>query len=132
MSFRISGEEERDNCRISTKNSELLRFVNYCLKSKIQGLMRSIQQQRGKGVFFQFFTLTGLKGRMPDSKYLQINTDIKENNMSTFITAVFAVIYTLIAIGQFIWAIVVAYRGLVWFLAILTTFLISGNETRTM
>lgn len=36
--------------------------------------------------------------------------------MSTLITAVFAVIYTLIAIGQFIWAIVVAYRGLTWFL----------------
>lgn len=36
--------------------------------------------------------------------------------MSTFVTAVFAVIYTLIAIGQVIWAIVVAYRGLTWLL----------------
>ncbi|HGG2881629.1 MAG: hypothetical protein RSD49_14380 [Hafnia sp.] len=36
--------------------------------------------------------------------------------MSTFITAVFAVIFTLIAIGQFIWTIVVTYRGLTWFL----------------
>ncbi|HGL4102660.1 hypothetical protein [Klebsiella michiganensis] len=36
--------------------------------------------------------------------------------MSTFLAAVFAVIFTLIAIGQFIWAIVVAYRGLTWFL----------------
>ncbi len=52
--------------------------------------------------------------------------------MSTFITAVFAVIYSLIAIGQFIWAKVVAYRGLLWYLPILTTFLISRNETRTM
>nr|QDY98043.1 Hypothetical protein [Leclercia adecarboxylata]QLG00853.1 hypothetical protein [Leclercia adecarboxylata] len=32
--------------------------------------------------------------------------------MSTFITAVF----TLIAIGHFIWATVVAYRGLTWIL----------------
>lgn len=32
--------------------------------------------------------------------------------MSTFVTAVFAVIFTLIAIGQFIWAILVSYRGL--------------------
>jgi hypothetical protein len=69
-----------------------------------------------QGNFFKFFSLTGLKGRMTDNKYLQINTDIKENNMSIFITAVLAVIYTLIAIGQFIWAIVVAYRGLTWFL----------------
>ncbi len=36
--------------------------------------------------------------------------------MSTFITAVFAVIFTLIAIGQFIWAVVIAYRGLTWLL----------------
>ena len=36
--------------------------------------------------------------------------------MSTFVTAVFAVIFTLIAIGQFIWSIVAAYRGLTWFL----------------
>ncbi|MDQ1228501.1 O-antigen/teichoic acid export membrane protein [Pantoea ananatis] len=36
--------------------------------------------------------------------------------MSTLITAVVAVIYTLIAIGHFIWAIVVAYRGLTWLL----------------
>lgn len=36
--------------------------------------------------------------------------------MSTFVTAVFTVIYTLIAIGHFIWAIVAAYRGLTWIL----------------
>jgi len=41
---------------------------------------------------------------------------MKENIMSTFVTAVFAVICTLIALGQFIWAIVVAYRGLTWLL----------------
>ena len=35
--------------------------------------------------------------------------------MSTFIAAVFTVILTLIAIGQFIWAVVRAYRGLTWF-----------------
>ncbi|ATZ30315.1 hypothetical protein DFY35_22965 [Escherichia coli] len=70
----------------------------------------------GAETFFSIFSLTGLKGRMPDNKYQQINTDIKEKTMSTFITAVFAVIYTLIAIGQFIWAIVVTYRGLTWFL----------------
>ena len=34
--------------------------------------------------------------------------------MSTFIAAVFTVILTLIAIGKFIWAVVVAYRGLTW------------------
>ncbi|HIG2119488.1 hypothetical protein ACYA5H_25205, partial [Klebsiella pneumoniae] len=36
--------------------------------------------------------------------------------MSTFIAAVFTVILTLIAIGKFIWAVVVAYRSLTWFL----------------
>ncbi len=36
--------------------------------------------------------------------------------MSTFLAAVFAVIFTLIGIGHFIWTIVVAYRGLTWFL----------------
>ncbi|HDG1683124.1 hypothetical protein ACMWHH_27225 [Klebsiella pneumoniae] len=36
--------------------------------------------------------------------------------MSTFIAAVITVILTLIAIGQFIWAVVRAYRGLTWFL----------------
>lgn len=71
---------------------------------------------RSGKLFSVFFSPLGLKGRMPASKYLQINTDIKENIMSTFITAVFAVIFTLIAIGHFIWAIVAAYRGLTWFL----------------
>ncbi|MFD3241856.1 hypothetical protein ACE2AK_22215 [Rahnella perminowiae] len=37
--------------------------------------------------------------------------------MSTFFAAVFAVIVTLIAIGKFIWTIVVAYRGLKWLLS---------------
>ncbi|HHB8959749.1 hypothetical protein [Klebsiella pneumoniae] len=36
--------------------------------------------------------------------------------MSTFIAAVFTVILTLIAIGKFVWAVVVAYRSLTWFL----------------
>lgn len=36
--------------------------------------------------------------------------------MSIVVTAVFTVIFTLIAIGRFIWAIVAAYRGLTWFL----------------
>lgn len=36
--------------------------------------------------------------------------------MSTFLAAVFAVIFNLIGIGHFIWTIVVAYRGLTWFL----------------
>ncbi|KJX02528.1 hypothetical protein SG66_23360 [Enterobacter asburiae] len=36
--------------------------------------------------------------------------------MSTFLAAVFAVISTLIATGSYIWTIVVAYRGLTWFL----------------
>lgn len=65
-----------------------------------------------KRTLFSVFSLTGLKGRIPNSKYLHINQDIKENIMSTFVTAVFAVIFTLIAIGQFIWAILVSYRGL--------------------
>ncbi|KAA5923459.1 hypothetical protein F3I27_16975 [Pantoea sp. Bo_2] len=69
-----------------------------------------------KRTLFSVFSLTGLKGRIPNSKYLHINQDIKENIMSTFVTAVFAVIFTLIAIGQFIWAILVSYRGLTWFL----------------
>ncbi|HAT3516179.1 TPA: hypothetical protein I8522_002742 [Serratia marcescens] len=74
-----------------------------------------MRQQRRKGHFFQFFLSTGLKGRIQNSKYLHINQDIKEIIMSTFFAAVFAVIVTLIAIGKFIWAIVVAYRGLTWF-----------------
>ncbi|BEO78927.1 hypothetical protein SMTE4_48970 (plasmid) [Serratia marcescens] len=36
--------------------------------------------------------------------------------MSIVVTAVFTVIFNLLSIGQFIWAIVVAYRGLTWFL----------------
>lgn len=36
--------------------------------------------------------------------------------MSAFLAAVFAVIFTLLASGKFIWTIVVAYRGLTWFL----------------
>ncbi len=66
--------------------------------------------------FSVIFSLTGLKGRPANSKYLHINQDIKENIMSTFLAAVFAVIFTLIGIGHFIWTIVVAYRGLTWFL----------------
>ena len=66
--------------------------------------------------FLVIFFLTGLKGRPANSKYLHINQDIKENIMSTFLAAVFAVIFTLIGIGHFIWTIVVAYRGLTWFL----------------
>lgn len=36
--------------------------------------------------------------------------------MSTFFAAVFAVISILIATGSYIWSIVVAYRGMTWFL----------------
>jgi hypothetical protein len=68
-----------------------------------------------KGNFFSYFSSTGLKGLPANSKYLHINQDIKENIMSTFLAAVFAV-FTLIAIGHFIWTIVAAYRGLTWFL----------------
>ncbi|MBX4510219.1 hypothetical protein CF032_26670 [Klebsiella oxytoca] len=53
--FRISGEEERDCCRISTKNRELLCSGDYCPGSKIYCLLSLIQQQKGKGNFLQFF-----------------------------------------------------------------------------
>ena len=52
--------------------------------------------------FLVIFFLTGLKGRPANSKYLHINQDIKENIMSTFLAAVFAVIFNLIGIGHFI------------------------------
>ncbi len=47
--------------------------------------------------------------------------------MSTFIAAVFTVILTLIAIGKFIWAVVVAYRSLTWFLTHFDELPISGH-----
>jgi hypothetical protein len=90
--------------------------VDYCEQCKIHDRVSLKWQQLAKGNFFQLFSLTGLKGRPANSKYLHINQDIKENIMSTFLAAVFAVIFTLIAIGQFIWTIVAAYRGLTWFL----------------
>lgn len=71
---------------------------------------------REREFFSVLFSLTGLKGRPANSKYLHIIQDIKENIMSTFLAAVFAVIFNLIGIGHFIWTIVVAYRGLTWFL----------------
>jgi hypothetical protein len=49
--------------------------------------------------------------------------------MSTFLAAVFAVIFTLIAIGQFIWTIVAAYRGLTWFLTNFDDLPHTGSET---